>query len=316
MDQYSRSARNTFSGLRLNRKPFEPDQTWRTHLVSEQARYIIVRHDDILFDPVSQTPLLLSHRELGHCEAVLEHAVLLGASESASFFAVSLQHLPASTAFCLQGLGSFERLRRHAPILPADQAALLGLARSAAGWLDTVRYCSVCGHPTTIKPGTLAQACTNPACGKIHFPRVDPAIIVLVHREHHCLLGRQASWTPRMYSAIAGYVEPGESVEDAVLRETAEETGIPVGDIRYHSSQPWPFSGSIMLGFHARAQASGILLADQELEDARWIARDQIQGLLDSGELLLPTRETIARNLIESWYGDPLANPHENETPT
>jgi NAD+ diphosphatase len=117
-----------------------------------------------------------------------------------------------------------------------------------------------------------------------------------------CLLGRQAAWKPRVYAAISGYVEPGESAEDAVLREVMEETGIAVRDIRYHSSQPWPFSGSLMLGFHARAVSTRIVLNDDELEDARWFSRHEIPALLDSGELILPATETIARHLFEAWF--------------
>jgi NAD+ diphosphatase len=131
-----------------------------------------------------------------------------------------------------------------------------------AGWHSQARFCSLCGHPTAPRSGSLAQTCTNPDCGAQHFPRVNPAMIVLVHHAdghgERCLLGRQPGWKPRVYSALSGYVEPGESAEDAVLREVMEETGIRVCDVRYHSSQPWPFSDSLMLGFHARATNTDI----------------------------------------------------------
>lgn len=133
-------------------------------------------------------------------------------------------------------------------------------------------------------------------------------MIVLVHhadaRGKRCLLGRQPAWKPRVYSALSGYVEPGESAEDAVLREVMEETGIRIDDVRYFSSQPWPFSDSLMLGFHARALDTEIRLDEAELEDARWFSRHEIPGLLDSGELVLPSPETIARRLFDAWYSD------------
>lgn len=303
MDHYTRSARNTFAGLRLDRKPFaRHDDDISAHLSSPRAAFVVVRQDDILFDPVSGGPLLLGHRELIGCTNLRESALLLGADEQASYFALDYSRLSAHTGNCLDGLGAFEKLRQHTSILPPDQAALLGFARSVVGWNHAARFCGVCGHPTQGGPASLARICTNPDCGKHHFPRVDPAMIVLVHRDEQCLLGRQASWRPRMYSAIAGYVEPGESIEDAVYRETWEETGIRVHDIRYYSSQPWPFSGSIMLGFHAQAETTDIRLADQELEDARWFSRAEIPGLLDSGTLALPPLDTIARHLFEAWF--------------
>ena len=303
MDHYTRSARNTFAGLRLDRKPFaRHDDDISAHLSSPRAAFVVVRQDDILFDPVSGGPLLLGHRELIGCTNLRESALLLGADEQASYFALDYSRLSAHTGNCLDGLGAFEKLRQHTSILPPDQAALLGFARSVVGWNHAARFCGVCGHPTQGGPASLARICTNPDCGKHHFPRVDPAMIVLVHRDEQCLLGRQASWRPRMYSAIAGYVEPGESIEDAVYRDTWEETGIRVHDIRYYSSQPWPFSGSIMLGFHAQAETTDIRLADQELEDARWFSRAEIPGLLDSGTLALPPLDTIARHLFEAWF--------------
>ncbi len=304
MDHYTRSARNTFSGLHLDRKPFAHDdiRDIDARLASPRAAFVVIRRDEVLFDPVSGGPLLLGHRELVQCAELRESALLLGADETTSYFALNYSRLSAQAGDCVDSLGTFEKLRQHTAILPPDQAALLGFARSAVGWNEAVRFCSVCGHPTHGSPASLAQVCANPDCGKHHFPRVDPAMIVLVHRDGQCLLGRQASWRPRMYSAIAGYVEPGESIEDAVYRETWEETGIRVHDIRYYSSQPWPFSGSIMLGFHARAENTDILLADQELEDARWFSRDEIPALLDSGALALPPTDTIARHLFEAWF--------------
>jgi len=140
--------------------------------------------------------------------------------------------------------------------------------------------------------------CSDPGCRSEQFPRIDPAIIVLVSDGDRALLGRQASWPPGRYSTIAGFVEPGESLEDAVAREVGEETGILVDSIEYHSSQPWPFPASLMLGFTARAVTQEVRLRDQELEDARWFTRAQ----LAAGTPLLPPRQSISFRLIEHWY--------------
>jgi NAD+ diphosphatase len=136
-----------------------------------------------------------------------------------------------------------------------------------------------------------------PECDYQSFPRLDPAIIVLVHDGKAALLGRQASWQPGRYSTIAGFVEPGESLEDAVRREVHEETGIAPVQIAYHSSQPWPFPASLMLGFTARAVTSTPVLNDGELEDARWFSREELLG----GAVGLPPPESISRRLIDGW---------------
>ncbi|MBP9943143.1 MAG: NAD(+) diphosphatase [Desulfomicrobium sp.] len=304
MDHYSRSALNTFAGLVLNRKP-SPDAPEISEAL-ERALYVVVKGDEILFDASRHEPLLLAPPMLGHCDQALMQAMHLGDDGQCSYFAINIERLSPGATNCLSSLGSFVPLRQHAAILPNQMAALLGYARSVAGWHSLARFCSLCGHPTMPKPGSLAQACTNPDCGAQHFPRVDPAMIVLIHHADSdgdkCLLGRQTAWKPRVYSAISGYVEPGESAEDAVLREVMEETGISVTDVRYFSSQPWPFSGSLMLGFHARAITTRIRLDETELEDARWFSRHEIPDLLASGEFVLPSTETIARHLFDAWY--------------
>jgi NAD+ diphosphatase len=154
------------------------------------------------------------------------------------------------------------------------------------------------GAKTVPAKGGHVLVCTNPACRHEQFPRIDPAIIVLVSDEGRALLGRQASWPVGRYSTIAGFVEPGESLEDAVAREVLEETGVKVDRIEYHSSQPWPFPSSLMLGFTAHAVSDEVHLRDQELEDARWFTRTD----LASGSPLLPPRQSISFRLIEHWY--------------
>ena len=301
---HTRSSQNGFAGLRLNRKPddIKDIRTWEKTLCSERSAFIPVLGEEFLFDPDSLHPVLLTAEDIGDCPEIKNTAIFLGEDDQQRYFALNLHHMPPPLEEQILSLGRLEKLRQHTATLPSDQASLLGYARSVVDWNQTTRFCSRCGTPTApLAPGQ-AQKCTNPDCGAEYYPRVDPAIIVLVHHGDSCLLGRQANWTKNMYSSIAGYMEPGECVEDTVVRETLEETGIRVTDIRYRSSKPWPFSRSIMLGFHARAENTDIVLSDKELEDARWFAREEIPEMIASGKLVLPSKYAIARTLFDEWY--------------
>jgi NAD+ diphosphatase len=164
-------------------------------------------------------------------------------------------------------------------------------------WHEATLYCGKCGSASQPEAGGNTRRCCNPDCDKEIFPRTDPAIIVLVADGDRCLLGRQAGWPEGRYSTIAGFVEPGESLEDAVRREVYEETNIRVGAVHYHSSQPWPFPSALMLGFIAEAASVEIILNDGELEDARWFTRKELM----SNEAVLPFRISIARRLVDHW---------------
>jgi NAD+ diphosphatase len=192
-------------------------------------------------------------------------------------------------------------LRPLAPLLPPDSASLLAYARALALWKGRHRYCGVCGAPNRPARAGHVMRCTRAGCGTEAFPRLDPAIIVLVTDAdgERALLGRQASWAKDRYSTIAGFVEPGESLEDAVVREVEEETGVQVGEVEYVASQPWPFPSSLMLGFRAVARTSAITLRDGELEDARWFTRADIAA----GHPALPPPGAISARLIDAWLG-------------
>jgi NAD+ diphosphatase len=196
----------------------------------------------------------------------------------------------------------FAELRPLASELSAGEAGVVAYARALNLWRIGHRFCAACGGATVAARAGHARRC--PACGSESFPRLDPAVIVLVHDGERALLGRQARWPPGRYSTIAGFVEPGESLEDAVRREVLEETGIITHDVRYHSSQPWPFPASLMLGFVARATVASPVLHDGELQDARWFSRQDVTD----GAVLLPPPEAISRRLIDAWlertYGD------------
>ena len=190
---------------------------------------------------------------------------------------------------------TFAELRPLACNLPPEEAGLLAYARALAIWRSNNSHCGRCGGETVTTRAGHARECSR--CGHETFPRIDPAIIVLVQSGDRVLLGRQPSWPPRRYSTIAGFVEPGESLEDAVRREIYEETGVSTTRVRYHSSQPWPFPSSLMLGFIAEGMDTEPHTRDGELEDARWFDRAQ----LTSGEILLPPRESISRRLVDHW---------------
>jgi NAD+ diphosphatase len=220
--------------------------------------------------------------------------VLLGWFQGARCVLVDL---PAAANVAPPAGTRFEELRPLTAVLPADEAGLLAYARALSIWRARSLHCGVCGTPTLPARAGHSLRCPNPHCAQEFFPRLDPAIIVLVSDGERALLGRQASWPARRYSTIAGFVEPGESLEDAVAREVAEETGVEVRSVSYDSSQPWPFPSSLMLGFRATADPASRVRLGGELEDARWFTRAQLQA----GEVLAPPSQAISWRLISAW---------------
>lgn len=238
------------------------------------------------------TPLLDGHRR----------AVLLGCSGQRTYFALDLSDIEDATKHrALAGRGDFVGLRGVGPMLDRFDGGLLAYARGMLRWHQQHTYCGVCGSHTAMLEAGFIRRCTAAECGQQHFPRTDPAIIVLVTHENRALLGRQAKWDATWYSVLAGFVEPGESLEQAVRREVKEEAGISVGEVRYDSSQPWPFPSSLMIGFTAEALDDDIRIHDQELEDARWFTREDVDAGIEAGELRLSPSISISRHLIESW---------------
>ncbi len=250
-----------------------------------RLRAVMLRADEAL-------PLLDGHRR----------AVLLGVSGPHTYFALDLSDLDDATAHrSLAGRGDFAALRRVGPLLDRFDGGLMAYARAMVRWHQQHAFCGVCGSRTVMLEAGFLRRCIDAECGQQHFPRTDPAIIVLVTHDDRALLGRQAKWDETWYSVLAGFVEPGESLEQAVRREVREEAGITVGDVHYDSSQPWPFPSSLMVGFTAEALDDEIRLGDQELEDARWFTRAEIDAAVEAGELRLSPRTSISRHLIECW---------------
>lgn len=235
------------------------------------------------------------HGEL-HASVSNEDLVMLGQFRGRVCFAAEIRGAAAPPG--IPPTMSFEDLRVVGGQLPPDEAGLLAYARAMVLWRRRHRHCGTCGSPMASASAGHVMKCTREACGEESFPRLDPAIIVLVADGERALLGRQASWPPGRYSTIAGFVEPGESLEDAVAREVFEETGVTVLDATYHSSQPWPFPSSLMIGFIAAAAPGAVARADEELEDARWFSREDIA----SGFPGLPPPQSVSFRLIEDWY--------------
>jgi NAD+ diphosphatase len=229
--------------------------------------------------------------------------VLLGVRDGVTHFAVDLTplHDPV-TELGLGSSASFVELRAAAATLPASDSAIAAQGRQMLDWHARHRFCAVCGRSTSVKEAGYMRECDE--CDAQHFPRTDPVVIMLVEDGERCLLGRQAGWPAQMFSALAGFVEAGESLEEAVQREVQEESGIQVGDVRYFASQPWPFPSSLMIGCVARALTSEVTVDKSELEDARWFTRADILRSLEkpgAGGVFVPPPVAIAHHLIRFW---------------
>lgn len=305
MDHYARSALNFFAANPLDRiVDKRRNRDWLTaQLTAPTTRFVPVwRSQNLFTDAHSAVVRLVSADELPQSLAP-DAVTLLGAHNSIVYFAIDVEQDVAETApDWVLALGALRDLRTVGVAVEPHMGALLAYARAMIYWERRHRFCGDCGHPTRSTEGGFVRTCTNEACGKQIFPRTDPAIIVIVQAGDRCLLARQASWPPGRYSIIAGFVEPGESLEDAVKREVREEAGIEVSEVYYHSSQPWPFPGSLMVGFMATAATTEFNLIDNELEEARWMTRAQITAELGEGKLKLPPGLSISRRLIESWF--------------
>jgi NAD+ diphosphatase len=279
----------------------------------DDADWIAARLADpqSLFLPVWRARSLVRPGAAGH-EAVLLTGEAAGALRMAggpwaflglwgerACFAVDCSAAEDPLPLLPAGFGAFQDLRALVGTLPAPEASLLAHARGLMHWRTRHRFCGVCG--AACEPRSAGNVMVCAGCGAQHFPRTDPAVIMLVLRGERCLLGHSRRFpNATMYSTLAGFVEPGESLEEAVRREVREESGVLVGEVLYHSSQPWPFPSSIMLGFHAEALSEAIRVDPEELADARWFAADEVRRHEALG-FSLPRVDSIARRLIEDW---------------
>lgn len=299
------AATNIFAGLSLvldRMSERRDDEAWLAEqAASAQARYLVL-------EPTGDSYLLAGDDRLRWLDGDERRALfdsapasLLGIADGRPHFMLALDesHRPQAME---DRLGARRiGLREAGMRLAADEAGLFAYAKGLAHWQRETRFCHGCGAPLTRVAAGHRMQCTGEGCRRMHFPRTDAAIIVIVEHEGACLLGRQAGWPKGRWSTLAGFVEPGESLEDAVRREVAEEAGVRVGEVRYYASQPWPLPASLMVGFTATAVDPAIDRRDGELEDARWFTPEDIVAGLADGSFATPTRLSVSYRLLAHW---------------
>jgi NAD+ diphosphatase len=228
-------------------------------------------------------------------DADVAQSVFLGLSGEIPHFAVAVP-----TTASLPGR-AIDARAAAAQLADAD-SAVVGQGRALLSWHDSHTHCARCGSQTMMTKAGYARRCTNAACKADHFPRTDPVVIMLIVDGDRCLLGRQPQFPARFFSALAGFIEPGETMEEAVARETWEEAGIRCGRVRYVASQPWPFPSSLMIGCFAEATSFDIQIDTTELEEARWFSRSDVLAAMDgNGPFLMPPPLAIAHHLVKAW---------------
>ncbi|MCB2078804.1 MAG: NAD(+) diphosphatase [Novosphingobium sp.] len=290
-----------FAGSRIDRADHvraDPDALGR--LMDRTARLLVLEG----LDPVISDDGTLTWTSLADADPDSE-LVFLGLDGDRGCFAQVLPSLKGGV------MPANPRMWAAMAALEAGELATYGGARSLVDWHARHRFCARCGGPTTLAKGGWQRNCLNDACRAEHFPRVDPVTIMLVEHDGNILLGRQPRFPAGNYSALAGFVEPGESIEEAVARETLEEAGVTVRDVRYVVSQPWPFPSSLMIGCHAFADDPSITVDETELEDARWFTRAEVEDAvraIDNGEagsaFRAPPRHAVANHLLRWWVAN------------
>ena len=306
---------NAFSDVRLDRAAHRrTDEAWVTAALADPGTQAIVATADHVAVSGGRGDLTALRLPLAALAGRPGHAepILLGVQDGAALFGVDGEG--EDLAGLLEGHGELVGLRDASLRLRRQDAGVLAYAQAILSWQRRHRFCGLCGTRTASIEAGHARRCPND--GATNYPRTDPVIIVVVvdPQGDRVLLGRQAAWPEGRYSALAGFVEPAESLEDAVAREVLEESGVTVGDVRYASSQPWPFPGSLMLGFHATWTGGDPRPVDGELQDARWFGRAEVAEAAredaawdreDGTRLLLPPTVAIARTLIDGWLDTP-----------
>lgn len=304
MDAYTRSLRNGFADLALDRAAHRRlDDAWIEQArAAATSRYLVMAGERTLLAPGAPArPLLLPPGHAGVIAACAGDVIFLGEDAHGALFVLAVDEV-AELELRLGADLCVSDLREAARLLPAQDAALAAYARAMVLWHRRERCCGRCGRPTVAGAGGHLRSCSDPACGTVIYPRTDPAIIVLVTCGDRCLLGRAPHWPARMYSTLAGFVEPGETLEHAVRREVFEESGIHLGQLQYRSSQPWPFPGALMIGFEAQATTETLRRDETELEDVIWMTRLALAESVRATELRLPPNFSIAFRLIEDWF--------------
>jgi NAD+ diphosphatase len=303
IDRVTRSQRNTFTSVRLDRLAEKRDDaSWvEAAMWSPTTRFLpLWRNRNLLQASEGRTrPVYLSAGDLP--QNTVRSATLLGSGRDHVYFGLSVDgELAESILQSYPGAG-FRDLRLASVELDERQAGILAYAKALLYWQHRHAYCGVCGARNRLESAGHRCVCGNAECARESFPRIDPAIIVLATHGDACLLGHNASWPERRFSALAGFVEPGESLEDAVAREVYEESRVRLGAIHYVSSQPWPFPSSAMCGFYAEAVDRSCAPSD-EMAELRWLTARQLEGQVKQDLIRVPPPVSIAFRLIADWY--------------
>ena len=293
-----------FAGNPINRCSNERrDEEWvQNALEAEDSCFIPVCNFEFPATDGEQSSLLWGGRSWLEAATGPAEPIFLGRLKERAHFAFDVGDVASPLdAFGLSGVGTFFGLRKLASLLSPEEAAIAAQARSVLEWHRRHPFCPGCGNRSVHRNGGTSRHCIQ--CQTDHFPRVDPVAIVLVTRGERCLLGRSGKFGGTLYSALAGFVEHGESIEEAARREIKEESGIEVGEVTYVASQPWPFPYSLMIGCYGKALTENIVLDEDELVDARWFTKDHLRTALagTADDLMVPGRLAIARHLIEKW---------------
>jgi len=296
-----------FSGSPLDRAAIaRRDPAWLERALADPAsRFLPLWNLDALVKLGDPRALAWARLELFEGVALSPDPVLRGVEGEVAHFAVDVSALKDPLVeLGLDGVAAFEELRGIGDALSREEIAIVAHARSLTDWHHRHRFCAVCSETTVSVMGGTNRRC--PDCAAEHFPRTDPVAIAAIVRGDRCLLGRGPGWPDTMYSALAGFVEPGETIEEAVRREVWEEVGVRVGDVRYVKSQPWPFPSSLMIGCVGEALSEELDIDYAELRDARWFTRDEVRAALDGarGTLVVPPPFAIAHHLMRAWVDE------------
>ena len=303
-DHLARSRRNQFTAVRLNRETeLRDDAQWVAKtLANPNTRLVPLWRSRSLLERNAQgtTAIYLSKTELTEPDRI-QPPTLLGNDGVREYFAVSVTDAQKDAILAKHPNVQFADLRRASIDMAAKHAGILAYAKALHYWQYRHAFCGLCGDPNLLRSAGHRMVCSNEECARESFPRIDPAIIVLVTHKDHCLLGRNAKWRPKQFSTLAGFVEPGESLEDAVVREVYEEVRLQLEDIRYVSSQPWPFPASAMCGFYAEAadRNSGI---SEEVDETRWFTVESLTQAIIADEVRLSPPVSIAFRLLADWF--------------
>jgi NAD+ diphosphatase len=304
MDHLARSRLNRFTAVRLDRDVDRRDDAeWvKASLAKPTTRLVPLWRNRSLLErgPEGTVAVYLSPAELEDPDRI-QPPTLLGNDGVRDYFAVSIADAQKDVINTHYPDARFADLRRASIDMAAKHAGILAYAKALHYWQHRHAFCGVCGHPNRLRSAGHRMACSNEECARESFPRIDPAIIVLVTHKDACLLGHNANWPPKMFSTLAGFVEPGESLEDAVVREVYEEAEVQLSDIRYVSSQPWPFPASAMCGFYAEAvdRSSG---SSDEVEETRWFTVTSLTDAVLNDEVRLSAPVSIAFRLLADWF--------------